>query len=303
MTNSITLMRQQRIIEKTPDGLYIGIEHLHLAEGWDSSYDKETLWDACLDLAKRLILDETTKTLRDFAPILKPIQVWPREQGGVWVVKGHCTVRTYHLLRDLGFKLPAIRIIPFEGTAVQRNVNMNSDKEFDELDSLAQADLVLAMVERHGMTVAEISRDVDQKRQVIEQLLQLGRAPAALHDEVRQGHIAAFTAIKALKLFGDDAAKVVAKLFKRNGGKRVMPKHLNEESGRTVASSQPPRGIDALLQQVPVVGDAPAAEAVELLQRFREGEDLLGDMPVALSVRDLNSLVTALASTACRGVK
>lgn len=298
MTNSIALMRQQRIIKKAPDGLYIPIEQLHLVDGWDGTYDKIELLDACHDLAKRLILDEATRTLRDFTAILEPIKVWPRDPSGVWVVKGHRTVRTYHLLQGLGFKLPAIRIIPFEGTAVQRNVNMNSDKEFDELDTLAQAVLVLDMVDRHGMTVAEISRDLDKKRQVIEQLLQLARAPEALHEEVRLGHIRAFTALHALKLFGNNAAQVVAKLFERNAGKRVMPKHLNEESGREAASSQPPCGIDALLERVPVSGGAPTAEAVDLLQRYREGEELLGDMPLSLSVRDLNALVTALASTA-----
>lgn len=301
LINSITLMRQRSIIEKTPDGLYIAVEHLHLVEGWDSGYDKIELLDACHDLAKRLILDEEARTLRDFTAILEPIQVYPRDPEGVWVVKGHRHVRTYLLLQGLGFKLPAIRIIPFKGTAVQRNVNMNSDKDFDQLEVLEQAIRVLDMVDRQSMTVAEIARDLNVKRQVIEQLLQLARAPGDLHEQVRLGHIRPFTAIQAIKLFDDKAAQVIARLYAENGGKRVLPRHLKDASGEGRASSAVPRmqGLDSILGLTPVADDGQAAEAAELLQRFRKGEDLLGDLPVQLNVRALNALLSAaLASKA-----
>lgn len=298
--NSFRKMLESKLIRRTDKGMFIPLAEIHLREGWNARFETAALIDSFHEMARFLILDEEQKILKDLNNLMPQVEVIPRPEGGVWVVEGHRRIRTYRLLENLGYKLPLIGIKPFEGNEAQRKARIiNSNKQL-ELSPLEKAYLLLDMADNDNQSNSEIAALTGMTRQQVEQLIKLARAPKELQEQVQEGIIAAGTAVKALYNFGDETPAVVARIYQEGGGKKVLPKAINSERELRAAASKPakpatpsvPKGLATdLLDSASRLTDELTPESLELIERYRAGEDLLGDMPVTLTVRSINALV------------
>ncbi|APQ14622.1 hypothetical protein BJP27_24560 (plasmid) [Pseudomonas oryzihabitans] len=293
MSKSLKKLLQCTAVVDGPNGPLIPLRELHLPDGWATSRHNNDLVESFQEIAQRLILDESQRLLRDINELMPPIEVVPRKEGGVWVCEGELIVRAYRLLTNLGYKLPLIRIKPYEGTDVQRKAPHSATIPSLDVTPLDKARLLLEQAERESLTIEDLVQRTGMKRQQVDQLLRLARSPLALQNLVEKGAVAAGTAIKALFYFKDETPRVIAAIHRRTG-KKVLPKDILRERERAAAAAPAleDESSDDLMVSAKRLAEELTPEERELMQRFSAGEDMLGDMPVQLTVRQLFALVS-----------
>ncbi|HIE0996865.1 TPA: ParB/RepB/Spo0J family partition protein [Pseudomonas aeruginosa] len=113
-----------------------------------------------------------------------PLEVRPREEGGVWIVTGHRRTRAWRLL-DLSGRLQRdpktgeflVSVVPSKAKdRRQRLARVSTSQDQFELTPLDYAEGCRRMHEEEGMTPAEIAAEIKKTRQRVEQFLKLSTA-------------------------------------------------------------------------------------------------------------------------------
>lgn len=140
-----------------------------------------------------------------------PLEVRPREEGGVWVVDGFCRRAGYERAIKSGAPIEWIEVRPFTGNDADRIARLATSNEGLKLTPLELSN-VYKRLRGMGLDVPEIAKRVFKTPQHVAQTLCLADANLDVQQAVAAGDIAATTAIEVVKKHGDNAGAEIVKL-------------------------------------------------------------------------------------------
>lgn len=163
-----------------------------------------------------------------------PLEVRPREEGGVWIVTGHRRTRAWRLL-DLSGRLQRdpktgeflVSVVPSKAKdRRQRLARVSTSQDQFELTPLDYAEGCRRMHEEEGMTPAEIAAEIKKTRQRVEQFLKLATASEGVKALIDAGKVSASTVTRLVRKHGPDVEGIILEKLeaaKARGKKKVTP--------------------------------------------------------------------------------
>lgn len=173
-------------------------------------------------------LEQSVQELADYifqGGMVPPIEVRPREEGGVWIVDGHRRKRAYELARKMGATIVMVPIEAFNGNDVDRVTRIMTSAEGRSLSPLETAEGYKRLA-AYGLKPADIAQRVGKTRQHVDDLLVLSQANHDVQQMIRDGVVSASTALEAIREHGEKAGDVLhqaAEKATKAGKARVTP--------------------------------------------------------------------------------
>lgn len=209
------------------DAMKARLEDLHEEPGFNLRAENEDLEQSIAELAEFIYQGGQ----------VPPLEVRPREEGGMWVVDGHRRRRAYlkldaekRLPRDPKDKQAWIAITAFAGNDAERVLRVITSQEGRKLTQLELAEGYKRLV-AFGWSNEQIAKKMGRTRQHVDQVMLIGNANTDVQRMVASGEVAATTAAKAVRLHGEKAGKVLGEKLKQvqaAGGSKVTPKTIRE---------------------------------------------------------------------------
>ncbi|CAI0910415.1 ParB/RepB/Spo0J family partition protein [Serratia quinivorans] len=213
MANSFKQMKNNGTLKRTDSGMFIRLDDIHVQDGFNKRVDDERTQAADDDLFNHL----------SHGKPVPPLEVRPRDDGGVWIVEGHRRHRAYSRCRDTGKPVEWIAILPFTGSDVERIARiMNSNSQL-ALTPYEQSQVVKELA-GFNLSPDEIAALVGKSRGTVDKLLTLTQANHDVQTLVREGSVAVDAAVDRVKEHGEAAGKVLAgdvEKAKKAGKKKV----------------------------------------------------------------------------------
>lgn len=192
---------------KRADALKIKLEDLHEEPGFNlrdtSAQDFEEELDAlCEHIAA--------------GGIVPPLEVRPRDEGGVWIVDGHRRTLAYRKL-DAAGRLPRdpktgearVSVVIFEGNDADRTARIMSSQNNRKLTDLERAE-GCRRLKAFGWSNEQIGKSIGLSGARVGQLLSLLlNGNADVHQLVKDGSVSATMATQAVKEHGDKAGEIL----------------------------------------------------------------------------------------------
>ncbi|HCU0428864.1 chromosome partitioning protein ParB [Serratia marcescens] len=227
MANSINKLIDDKIIKRGKNGLLIRLKDIHVQEGFNKRIESEH---------SRAADDELFNHIAQGKPI-PPLEVWPRDEGGVSIVEGHRRHRAFLRCRDAGKPVEWIPIIPFTGNDVERVARiMNSNSQLP-LTPYEQS-LVVKELAGFNLSPNEIAALVGKSRPTVDKLLAFSQANHDVQTLVKEGSVAVDAAVDRVKEHGESAGKVLAvdvEKAKAVGKKKVTKSFITPKFSATRA--------------------------------------------------------------------
>ncbi|WP_213873271.1 ParB/RepB/Spo0J family partition protein [Serratia marcescens] len=199
MANSFKQMKNNGTLKRTDSGMFIKLADIHVQEGFNKRVDDERTQAADDDLFNHLSSGKP----------VPPLEVRPRDEGGVWIVEGHRRHRAYLRCRDAGKPIEWIAILPFTGSDVERIARiMNSNSQL-ALTPYEQSQVVKELA-GFNLSPDEIAALVGKSRATVDKLLALTQANHDVQTLVKDGAVAVDAAVERVKEHGEQAGKVLA---------------------------------------------------------------------------------------------
>lgn len=199
MANSFKQMKNNGTLKRTDSGMFIRLDDIHVQDGFNKRVDDERTQAADDDLFNHL----------SHGKPVPPLEVRPRDDGGVWIVEGHRRHRAYSRCRDTGKPVEWIAILPFTGSDVERIARiMNSNSQL-ALTPYEQSQVVKELA-GFNLSPDEIAALVGKSRGTVDKLLTLTQANYDVQALVREGSVAVDAAVDRVKEHGEAAGKVLA---------------------------------------------------------------------------------------------
>lgn len=198
MANSFKKMITGKIISRTDSGMFISLDDIHVKEGFNKREDDERT---------RLADDDLFSFLMAGGKV-PPLEVTPRDDGGVWAVEGHRRRRCYVRCRDAGKPVDRIHIVPFVGSDIERLARVMTSNNQLPLTPLEQA-AVIKELAAFNLSKSEIAKLVHKSLPTIEKLMTLGSANHDVQQSVRDGQVSVEVAAERVKQHGENAGKVL----------------------------------------------------------------------------------------------
>lgn len=186
-------------IKRTDSGMFIGIDDIHIKPGFNKRDNDDRTRQADDDLFNFLMNGGT----------VPPLEVTPREDGGVWIVEGHRRHRNYLRCREEGKPVERIHIIPFVGSDVERLARVMTSNNQLPLSHVEQAAVVKELSSVFNLTSSEISKLVHKSVPTVEKLLTLSMANHDVQQSVKAGEVSVDVAVDRVKEHGENAGKVL----------------------------------------------------------------------------------------------
>ncbi|WP_392586890.1 ParB/RepB/Spo0J family partition protein [Serratia ureilytica] len=221
MANSINKLIDDKIIKRGKTGLLIRLDDIHVQEGFNKRIDDDRTQAADDDLFNHLLQGKP----------VPPLEVRPRDDGGVWIVEGHRRHRAYLRCRDAGKPVEWIAILPFTGSDVERIARiMNSNSQL----SLTPYEQSRVVKELAGFNLPpdEIAALVGKSRTTVDKLLALSQTNHDVQTLVKDGSVAVDAALERVKVHGESAGKVLANDVEKarvQGKKKVTKSVISRE--------------------------------------------------------------------------
>lgn len=200
MANSFKKMIQEKVISRTDSGMFIGIHDIHVKPGFNKRDDDERTRTADEELYSFLLNGGK----------VPPLEVVPRDEGGVWIVEGHRRQRCFLRCLDAGKPIERIHITRFEGNDVERLARIMTSNNQLPLTAMEQAAVVKELA-AFNLTKQEIARLVNKSLPTIENLLTLSNANHDVQQKVKAGEVSTGVAVDRVKEFGEKAGEVLEK--------------------------------------------------------------------------------------------
>lgn len=146
-----------------------------------------------------------------------PLVVRTDSEGNILVIEGHCRRRGALLAIERGAELVSVDTVPFKGNDVERVEVMLRSAEGLKLKPLAVA-LGYLRLNRMGHSNGEIATRMRKTASHVEQMLLLANADHDVHKLVREGKVAAYAAIEAIRVHREKAGEfLLGKLEEATG--------------------------------------------------------------------------------------
>lgn len=192
---------------KRADAMKVRIEDIHEEPGFnlrDESavgVDGKSFQDSIDDLAAYIVA----------GGILPPLEVRPREDGGVFIIDGHRRRRAYLQVADKvrdGSGELWLSVVAFTGNDADRVARIITSAEGRALSPLEVAKGYRRLI-AFNWTPEQIAAKVGKTRQHVDQALILANANSDVQAMVAGGSVSATSAIDAVRKHGDEAGKVL----------------------------------------------------------------------------------------------
>lgn len=199
MANSINKLIDDKIIKRGKIGMLIRLDDIHVQEGFNPRVEDERSRVADDELFEHLFQGKT----------IPPLEVRPRDEGGVFVIEGHRRHRAFMRCRDAGKPVEWIPIIPFTGNNIERIARiMNSNSQLP-LTPYEQSRVVKELA-GFNLLPDEIALLVGKSRTTVDKLLAFSQANHDVQTLVKDGSVAVDAAVDRVKEHGEAAGEVLA---------------------------------------------------------------------------------------------
>lgn len=216
---------------KRADANKIRLEDLHIKPGFNLRDPLEldengmTFEESVIHLAK-LILGGLT---------VPALEVYPRDEGGVWIVEGERRTRAWRWLDERG-ELPRVfdkktgkkefwvEVKHFEGNDADRTLRVLTSNQRRELRPIELGRGYLRL-KNFGWPLDQIAESVGRGVPHVKDMIELACADSDVQQLVREKVVKPTTALKTVRQHGEKAGEVLAKAAAENGGK-VKPRHV-----------------------------------------------------------------------------
>ncbi|WP_316389804.1 ParB N-terminal domain-containing protein [Enterobacter cloacae] len=200
MANSFKQMTRDGTIKRTDTGMFISLDDIHVREGFNIREDDERT---------RLANDDLFDYLMN-GGVVPPIEVVPRDEGGVYIVEGHRRHLAYQRCRDAGKPVNRIHIMPFYGNDLKQKARIFTSASQLSLSPIDQINGIRDFAP-FNLTPAEIAKEIHKSVAWVEKLIALSNANHDVQKAVKAGEISVDVAIDRVKEFGEKAGEVLQK--------------------------------------------------------------------------------------------
>ncbi len=191
MANSFKSMRLAGIIKRTDTGMFIKLQDIHIRDDVFNRIDDERTQQA----------NEELFAFMKSGGTVPPLEVVPRDDGGVWICEGHRRTATYRRLEEAGKPVEWIHIMPFKGNDVEqlarRYTSNNQLKRSDYEDAMGLKDF-----EPYNLSRAEIAKLIHVSPARIDTLYAVLYANHDVQQMVKTGDVAPAAAVVRIKEHG-----------------------------------------------------------------------------------------------------
>ncbi|CZV23513.1 phage-related DNA-binding protein [Enterobacter cloacae] len=200
MANSFKQMTKSGVIKRTDTGMFINLDDIHVREGFNIREDDERT---------RLANDDLFDYLMN-GGVVPPIEVVPRDEGGVYIVEGHRRHLAYQRCRDAGKPVNRIHIMPFYGNDLKQKARIFTSASQLSLSPIDQINGIRDFAP-FNLTPAEIAKEIHKSVAWVEKLIALSNANHDVQKAVKAGEVSVDVAIDRVKEFGEKAGEVLQK--------------------------------------------------------------------------------------------
>lgn len=200
MANSFKQMTKAGVIKRTDTGMFISLEDIHVREGFNIREDDERT---------RLANDDLFDYLMN-GGVVPPIEVVPRDEGGVYIVEGHRRHLAYQRCSDAGKPVNRIHIMPFYGNDLKQKARIFTSASQLSLSPIDQINGIRDFAP-FNLTPAEIAKEIHKSVAWVEKLIALSNANHDVQKAVKAGEVSVDVAIDRVKEFGEKAGEVLQK--------------------------------------------------------------------------------------------
>lgn len=277
MANSFKQMIKDKTVKRADTGMFVRLEDIHIKPGFNKRQDDERTRAGNDELFEFLAAGGT----------VPPIEVTPRDEGGVWVVEGHRRHGGYTRCKEAGKPIEWIAIVPFTGNDVDRVARIMTSNNQLALTQFEQA-MVVKELAAFNLKPDEIAKLINKTRQHVDTLLILANANRDVQQLIKDGSVAVDVAVDMVRKHGEGAGEILAVEVEKAAaqGKAKVTKSVVQ------GKSLPRSVIEDLTGMVNrVVAGLPPATS-EALAQYRSGAITDPDHPVTISVRDLLGLAS-----------
>lgn len=219
MTNSVRKMLELKEAKRA-DAVHVRYESLHVEPGFNLRQQDDELEESIEALALHIIGGGK----------FPPLEVRPRDEGGMWIVDGHRRHAAIGraLARNAPLRSPKdgeawIHVVLFEGNEEDRIARIITSAANKPLTPAEIAE-GYKRLKAFGWTPAQIAKKVGKSAQHVQDLLALGNAPSPVREMVKAGQVSATRAAKAARKHGDKATAVLGEQLQQaqaKGKKRI----------------------------------------------------------------------------------
>lgn len=199
MINSFNKMIDEKVIKRGKTGFLIQLKNIHVNTEFDIRIKNERYHEAGVKLYQYMLAGGK----------VPPLEVIPRDDGGVWIIEGHRRNENFHrLLKEAGRPVDWIRIDPFEGNNIERIARVRTSNNQLPITDYEEALLVrdLQNLNLHADKIAEV---LHIPRYKVDNALVLLSANYDVHQLVEEGDVDIPLAVQRIKKHGEKAGQVL----------------------------------------------------------------------------------------------
>lgn len=251
MSNSIRKMLDSKEAKRA-DAVHIRYESLHVEPGFNLRQQDDALEESIEALAQHIINGGK----------YPPLEVRPRDAGGMWIVDGHRRHAAIGRALSRGAPLRSpkdgeawIHIVLFEGNEEDRIARIITSAANKPLTPAEIAE-GYKRLKAFGWTPAQIAKKVGKSAQHVLQLLALGNAPSPVRQMVKAGQVSATHAARVARKHGEKSSAVLGEqleVAKARGKKRITASTTAEPKPKTSELRADSRRLDWLIEQRAIV--------------------------------------------------
>ncbi|HGM6897056.1 chromosome partitioning protein ParB [Serratia marcescens] len=199
MANSFNKMIDEKIIKRGKTGFLIQLENIHVNPEFDIRVKNERYHEAGEKLYQFMLAGGK----------VPPLEVIPRDDGGVWIIEGHRRNENFHrLLNDAGRPVDWIRIDPFEGNNIERIARVRTSNNQLPITDYEEA-LLVRDLQNLNLTADKIAEVLHIPRYKVDNALVLLSANYDVHQLVEEGTVDIPLAVERVKKHGEKAGELL----------------------------------------------------------------------------------------------
>lgn len=199
MANSFNKMIDEKIIKRGKTGFLIQLENIHANPEFDIRVKNERYHEAGEKLYQFMLAGGK----------VPPLEVIPRDDGGVWIIEGHRRNENFHrLLNEAGRPVDWIRIDPFEGNNIERIARVRTSNNQLPITDYEEA-LLVRDLQNLNLVADKIAEVLHIPRYKVDNALVLLSANYDVHQLVEEGAVDIPLAVERVKKHGEKAGELL----------------------------------------------------------------------------------------------
>ncbi|HCR2977758.1 TPA: chromosome partitioning protein ParB [Serratia marcescens] len=199
MANSFNKMIDEKIIKRGKTGFLIQLENIHVNPEFDIRVKNERYHEAGEKLYQFMLAGGK----------VPPLEVIPRDDGGVWIIEGHRRNENFHrLLNEAGRPVDWIRIDPFEGNNIERIARVRTSNNQLPITDYEEA-LLVRDLQNLNLVADKIAEVLHIPRYKVDNALVLLSANYDVHQLVEEGAVDIPLAVERVKKHGEKAGELL----------------------------------------------------------------------------------------------